>query len=93
MANKYLVATWVGGVMENPEITYEKFQVIEANDPKEACEIYNQRNNCVYYYGTTLCEYHDDLAWVLEQHSIAREVFDQVIKLRDNCKKSDAIYG
>ena len=50
----YLVATQVGGVMEQPHFTYERQQWIEANSESEACEKYDQINNCSYYYGTVI---------------------------------------
>ena len=51
---KYLVATEVGGVMEQPHYTYTNIQWIEANNKKEAREKYNKKNNCSYYYGRVI---------------------------------------
>lgn len=56
---KYLVALAVGGLMECPEITYENFQEIEANSPDEARKIYNEKNDCSFFYGEVIREIHD----------------------------------
>ena len=53
---KYLVALAVGGLMEYPEITYQDYQVIEADSPEEARKIYNERNKCDFFYGEVLHE-------------------------------------
>lgn len=54
MKYPYIVATEVGGVMENPEITYKNKQVIWAETPDEACRLYNDENDCNYYYGKVI---------------------------------------
>lgn len=54
--NKYLVALSVGGLMEMPEITYEDFDIIEAETQEEARAKYNRKNKCSYFYGTCLAE-------------------------------------
>ena len=54
--NKYLVALSVGGLMEMPEITYEKFDVIDAENQSEAVKKYNKKYNCSFYYGTCVAE-------------------------------------
>jgi len=48
---KYLVALCVGGIMEDPEISYTEYEIIEAQNGKEAVAIYNKKNNCKFYYG------------------------------------------
>ena len=53
---KFKVGLAVGGVMEHPEITYENIQIIEASDAEEARKIYNEINNCNFYYGEVLEE-------------------------------------
>ena len=53
---KFKVGLAVGGVMEHPEITYEDIQIIEASDEEEARKIYDERNNCNYFYGEVLEE-------------------------------------
>lgn len=55
---KYLVAVKVGGIMEQPHITYEKVQVIEAESEEDAVKIYNKKNNCSYFYGTVVGNEH-----------------------------------
>lgn len=72
---KYIVALSTGGLMECPEMYYENFQVIEAENDKQAEEIYNKKNNCNYFWGVTLCEYNDKTKWFAERkRPIAREV-------------------
>ena len=48
---KYLVATQVGGIMEQPHFTYKNIQEIEANSESEAVTIYDKKNNSDYFYG------------------------------------------
>lgn len=50
----YLVATAVGGIMEQPHITYEDPQWIEAESEEEAEDKYNKINNCNYFYGEVI---------------------------------------
>jgi len=54
--NKYLIALSVGGLQESPEINYENPEVILAMSQEEAIGIYNDRNNCSYFYGSCLAE-------------------------------------
>ncbi len=51
MSQKHVVALLTGGVPEQPEFAYEDYQIIEADNDKEAEDIYNQINECEYYYG------------------------------------------
>lgn len=56
---KYIVALAVGGLMEMPHFEYQQAQVIEADSPKEATEIYNEKNKCDYFYGEVVGYYLD----------------------------------
>ena len=49
--HSYVVALAVGGVIEQPEVSYNNYQIIKADSPKEACSKYNVINNCNFYYG------------------------------------------
>ena len=49
--NYYIIAEEVGGLMEMPEITYMNFDIIKAKDEETACEIYDIKHNCNYFYG------------------------------------------
>ena len=49
--HEYLVALRCGGLMESPEVYYEDYQVIRADNEQEAREKYNKINNCSYFYG------------------------------------------
>lgn len=60
MKHKYLVALACGGVMEQPHITYQGYQLIDADDPDEATDIYNAINECTYFYGYCLGEVIED---------------------------------
>jgi hypothetical protein len=42
--------------MESPEIYYTDGQLIEAENKKQAVEIYNKKNNCSYFYGDVVAE-------------------------------------
>lgn len=57
---KYLVALAVGGLMECPEITYQDYQEIEADNEEDACKIYNEKNNCDYFYGAVIRKLNDN---------------------------------
>ena len=52
----YVVAMACGGVMEDPDIHYENYQLIRANNSREAVEKYNRINSCWYYYGHVMTE-------------------------------------
>lgn len=68
--NKYIVGLSTGGLMECPQVTYERFQVIEAETPKEAKDKYDEINNCNYFYGRTICEYNDKTSHLLKTTSM-----------------------
>ena len=55
---QYVVALPVSSEMgsESSGTTYHDKQIIEAYDEVEAVEIYNEKNNCSYYYGKVLGE-------------------------------------
>lgn len=59
--SKCLIATMCGGIMESPDIYYTNYQIITANTSEEACEIYNKKNNCNYYYASTIMQVDDDV--------------------------------
>ena len=42
--------------MEHPEIEYQNEQIIEASSKEEAEKIYDEINNCHYYYGRVIKE-------------------------------------
>lgn len=72
--NKYLVALSVGGLMEMPEITYQDFNIIEADSQDEAREKYNKKHNCSYFYGTCLAEKVDGKVNVLNKRVSYKQV-------------------
>jgi hypothetical protein len=72
--NKYLVALSVGGLMEMPEITYQDFDIIEAETQDEAREKYNKKHDCSYFYGTCLAEKVDGKIKVLNKKVSYEEV-------------------
>jgi hypothetical protein len=52
----YIVAMCCGGVMEDPEIHYEDYQLIRADSEDEARRAYDFLNDCTYYYGSVICQ-------------------------------------
>lgn len=50
-AHSYVIALRCGGIMEDPEIHYHHYQLINAESEADACEKYNRMNNCNFYYG------------------------------------------
>lgn len=77
--SKYLIATMCGGVMESPDIYYTNYQIITADTSKEACEIYNKKNNCNYYYAAAIMQVDDDVD--------ENEVESVLNDIREHCKK------
>lgn len=73
---KYIVGLNTGGLMESPQIIYERFQVIEAETPKGAKDKYDEINNCDYFWGRTICEYTDRTSHLLKSRSITDETLD-----------------
>ncbi len=73
---KYIVGLSTGGLMESPQITYDRFQVIETETPEEAKDKYDEINNCSYFYGVTLCEYNDRTSHLLKSISITDETLE-----------------
>ena len=53
---QYLVALAAGGLQEQPQFNYSNFQIIEANSRPEACDIYDNNNNCDFFYGQVIAE-------------------------------------
>ena len=52
----YVVALCCGGLMEDPEIHYEDYQVVRADSAEEARKKYNEINNCSYFYGSVISQ-------------------------------------
>lgn len=77
---KYIVGLSTGGLMECPQITYERFQVIEAETPKGAKDKYDEINNCSYFYGRTICEYNDRTSHVLKSSGMTYETLELLKK-------------
>ncbi|KXY51017.1 hypothetical protein P7D15_00775 [Bacillus cereus] len=60
--NNYLVALRTGGEMGDPDISYNDFQIIKAENKLDACKRYNQINNCSYFYGEALALVRDKVS-------------------------------
>ena len=54
MSNHFLVALAVGGLMEQPEVTYRDYQVVEAKTKEIARQKYNKENNVSYFSGKVI---------------------------------------
>ena len=50
----YLVATLVGGIMEDRDFRYENYQIIKADSEYDARKKYDELNKCTYYYGSVI---------------------------------------
>ena len=48
--HSYVVALLCGGVMEDPELYYEQYQIIHADSESEALEKYQKINGQQYYH-------------------------------------------
>lgn len=86
---KYLVALAVGGLMECPEITYENYQEIEANSAEEARKIYNEKNNCDFFYGRVIRKLSDSdvNSKKMSKYILAKYAIDKFQKLFDDKMK------
>lgn len=49
--NKYLVALETGGILEDPDLKYFEYDIINAKNNKDALKTYNKTHNCKFYYG------------------------------------------
>lgn len=47
----YAVGLQSGGLMECPEITIDEVEIIKARNPWQACDIYNFKHKCDFFYG------------------------------------------
>lgn len=75
MKNKYIVALATGGLMECPVMYFEDFQVIDAENEKQAQEIYNEKNKCNFFYGLCLGEVNEKTKWLIgRKRPIKREI-------------------
>lgn len=54
--SNYIVALECGGLMESPEIYYSDGQIIEVKNQKDAENVYNQNNNCSFFYGAVVAK-------------------------------------
>ena len=50
----YVVVLCCGGLMEDPEIHYEDYQIMRADSADEARPKYNKLNNRSYFYGNVI---------------------------------------
>jgi len=76
---KYVVALSTGGLMESPEMYCEDFQIIEAESGEQASKIYNEKNNCDYFYGCDLCVYDESVDWLIGHSPIQQDVVDNML--------------
>ena len=52
---KYVIGLLTGGLMEMPDFSFSgPIEVIEAHSRGEACEIYNKKHDCSYFYGAVM---------------------------------------
>ncbi len=53
---RWLVATCYGGLMEDPDywVILEEIEEVVAPTEKDACDTYNQKHSCSYFYATCL---------------------------------------
>lgn len=56
---KYLVAMVIGSLEDPPEFEFTTKQIIEASSKEEAEKIYNELNNCKFFYGKCVGEYNE----------------------------------
>lgn len=88
----YLVALKTGGLMEDPQIHYQDFQIIYASTEQEALQIYNTKNNCSYFYGEVigiLDDYEDINEY---SHNISDKfIYEMIGNIRDLTKERDEL--
>jgi len=52
----FLVALQTGGLMENPGKQYDDYQIVYADNEKQAVSLYNTKNKCSFFYGECIGE-------------------------------------
>jgi len=81
---EYIIALQVGGLMEQPEITHHDAEVIEANNEKEAVEIYNEKNKCSFFYGDSVAKLQFGLGWQIIDNKVTKYwLKDQLNKINN----------
>lgn len=68
MQNRFLIAEAQGGIMEKPDFTYCRFEVIQASTQIQARAIYNAKYNCDYFYGTCMAQIVDGKVTILNEN-------------------------
>lgn len=77
---KYIVAKNTDGFLCCPE--YENFQIIEANNEEDALKLYEEKNNCNFYFnGVVLCEYNTKLNWLIGYKPISQDVVKHILEM------------
>lgn len=69
--SKYIVALLCGGLMESPDLYHSSGQIIEAKNAKEAEEIYNEKNNCSFFYGDAVAK-ESKLDWKIIDNKVSK---------------------
>jgi hypothetical protein len=69
--SKFIAALECGGLMESSEIYYTDGQIVEAINQKEAEGIYNENNNCSFFYGTVVAKKVSD-KWKIRNHRVTK---------------------
>ena len=52
----YAVGLQSGGLMECPEVTIDSVEIIKARNPWQACDIYNFKHKCDFFYGAVAAD-------------------------------------
>ena len=86
---KYLVALSTGGLMEDPELRYGDFEIVEAKDEEHAKYLYNEKHKCTFYFGNVLCEYNEKLEWLIGHSEINADVVDKILDVMGNKPKKE----
>ncbi len=71
MKKKYLVAL---SIDNEGSVDYGKYQIIEAESPEDAVDIYNEKNKCKYFYGAYIGEIDEEKGMV----SVPLKIFNRL---------------
>lgn len=77
--SKYIVGLLCGGLMESPGLYHSDGQIIEAENKKEAEEIYNSKNNCSFFYGDVVAK-ESESGWEIIDNKVTKYWIDSVLR-------------
>lgn len=97
MKQTYVVGTFVDS-MTGMEADYFSgpYDVIEAESKEEACNIYNKKHKCDYFYGRVMAEFQDDRITDLDKYArlvdVGRAISETVKAMQKQAESSNQLF-